>query len=52
MKTLDCGEGERLVINEDIILSIVEITDDEVYLESAVPEGIKVCVEDVHHYAI
>ncbi len=45
---LECGEGERLVINEDIVLSVVEVTDDEVCLKIELPEGTRVWVEGAY----
>lgn len=52
MRILECCEGERLVINDDIILSIVEVTDDEVCLRIEHPEHARVCVEDAHDFRI
>jgi len=52
MKIFDCVEGERLIIDNQIILTVVEVTSDEVCLKIDLPEGTEMCVEDVHHYAI
>lgn len=52
MKTLECGEGEQLVINENIVLTIVEVTDDEVCFKIESPHGTRVCVQEELDFAI
>ena len=39
MIEIPCQQGESVVIGDDIIISVVEIRDDEVHLGVESPEG-------------
>ena len=52
MEILECGEGDVVLIDEDIILCVVEITDEKVCVKIEIPEEVGVGVEEAHDFAI
>jgi len=48
MQILECLEGEQLVLNKDIVVSVTEIADGAIRLKIELPEGVWACVEDAH----
>ncbi len=46
MRMLDCGEGDEVVIDGKIVITVAEITDDEVCLKIELPEGARVAARE------
>jgi sRNA-binding carbon storage regulator CsrA len=46
MRVFTCREGEALVINHEITVYIVEVTDDEICLKIDYPPGVRIHAGD------